>query len=173
MIPFVNLHPELAQPMQYGVGDIDRLELCIRFPLDVSELEELLDCKELGRDWVPRIVDSFLNNFLPVKKLVRHQLIVVFLQMREYSCHGVIYGVRCPIADILQISYLNCANDFFEKSLFRSCHLTEQVQFFGGHDLHIGVRVDSCALLNYENTRVSQVNKRSGRDDCILHLGKY
>ena len=159
--------------MEYYVGNIDRLELCIRCPHDVSKIEEFLDCGEHSRDWVAQVVNCFLNNLLLFKELVRNQLTVVFLHMCEYYRHGVVYGVRRPVADIRQMRCLDCANDFLYKSLFQSRHLTEQAHFLGVRDPHIGVCVGSSAIRNDEKNHVSRVSEGSGRDECVLHLSKY
>ena len=102
--------------MEYDVGDVERLEMCIRCLRDFRKLEEFLDYREHSCDLVALVVNCFPNNVLPFKELMRHQLTVVFLQMREYARHGVVYGVCRPVADIRQISFLNCANDFFTRS---------------------------------------------------------
>ena len=91
VIPFANCQPELARPVEYDVGNVDRLQLFIRCPLDVSKLEEFLDCGEHGRDWFSRVVNCLLDNVFLFKELVRHQLTVVVLHIREYACHSIIY----------------------------------------------------------------------------------
>ena len=92
--------------MRYEVVNVDSLELCIRFPHDVSKLEEFIYCGEHGRERVVRVVNRLLDNVLPFKDILRHQLTVVVLQMREYVRHSVVYGVCGPIAYIRQISFL-------------------------------------------------------------------
>ena len=79
--------------MEYDVGNIDQLELCIQCPRDVRELEEFLECGEHSCDWVARVVNHFINNVLPFKDIKRHQLTVVFLKMHEYARDSVIYGI--------------------------------------------------------------------------------
>ena len=43
-IPLANFQPELAHRVEYDIGDIERLELCIRCLRDVSKLEDFLNC---------------------------------------------------------------------------------------------------------------------------------
>ena len=81
--------------------------------------------------------------------------------MHEYARHGVIYRVFCPAADICQVIYLDCANNFLTDILLHSRHLKEQAHFLGVCDLHIEV------------IWVIWVNKRSGINEGILHVGKY
>ena len=83
-----------------------------------------LDCGEHGRDRVARVVNCFLYNILPFKELVRNQLTLVSLQMREYARNGVINRVRRPVADTRQVNCLDRANDLLYESLLDSCHLT-------------------------------------------------
>ena len=49
-----------------------------------------------------------------------------FVEIREYSRHGVIYRVCRPVADIFQVSCLDHANDLLGEILLHSCHLMEQ-----------------------------------------------
>ena len=93
--------------------------------------------------------------------------------MREYARPSVVYEVRRPVADIRQISCLEHANDLLYDRLFHSRHLTGQAHLLGVRNPHVGVRVGNCAVRNDERTRVSQVNIRSGKDECVLHLSKY
>ena len=85
--------------MEYAVCDFDRLDLCIRCPRNVSELKKFLNCGEHSRYWVVLVVICPLDDVLPFKEIVRHQMTVVVLQMHEYARQGVIYGVCCPVAD--------------------------------------------------------------------------
>ena len=137
--------------------------LCIGCPRYVVELEEFLDCGEHGRNWVVRVVNCLLGDVLPFKYLVRHQLTVVVLQMCEYACHGVVYGVCCPVADICQISFLGRANNLLDKILLHPCYLMKEEHFLGVRDLRIGVRVGGRSVRNDERTQVSWLNKSSGR----------
>ena len=93
--------------------------------------------------------------------------------MREYACHGVINKVCCTVADIRQVSYLNRATNLLDDNLIHSLYLTEQANFLGVRNPHIGVRVGSRAVRNYKRTQASRVKKRSGRDECVLHVSKY
>ena len=76
-IPLLNCQPELACPVEYCVGDVDRMYMCARCTCDVIKLEELLDCGEHGCDRVAWVVNSLLDDVLPFKDLVSHQLAVV------------------------------------------------------------------------------------------------
>ena len=84
--------------------------------------------------------------------------------MREYIRHGVIYLVRCPFADIRQVSCIYRTKYLLDESLLHSRHLTEQAHFLGVRDSHIGVHVGSHAVRNDERTQVSRVNENSGRN---------
>ena len=42
-IPLANCQTELACPVKYDIGDIDRLEMCILCPRAVVEIKEFLD----------------------------------------------------------------------------------------------------------------------------------
>ena len=96
-IPPENFQPELARLVEYDVSNIEHLELCKRSPRGVSKLEDFLDFREHGRDRVARVVNRFIKNFLPLKELLRHQVTVVLLHMRDYARQGVVYGVRCHV----------------------------------------------------------------------------
>ena len=85
--------------MRYEVVNVDSLELCIRFPHDVSKLEEFIYCGEHGREQVVRVVNRLLDNVLPFKDIMRHQLTVVVLKLRKLTCHGIVDQVRGPVAD--------------------------------------------------------------------------
>ena len=117
---------------------------------------------------VAQVLNSFPNDVLPFKELVWHQLTVVFLRLRDYACHGVVYGVCRPVADICQIIYIDRAKTLLDEILFHSRHLTEQGHFLGVCDPHIGFCVGGCAAKNDERTRVSRINKGSGIDECVL-----
>ena len=81
---------------------------------------------------------------------MRHQLTVVFLQMGEYTRHGVIYQVHSPIGGISQVSSLDRANNVLDKRFLHSSNLTEQAHFLVVHNPHIGFHVDGCAVWNVE-----------------------
>ena len=142
-------------------------------PRDVSELKDFLDCVEHGHNQVTRVVNRLLDVVLPFKDLVQHQLTAVVLQMREYTHHGVVYGICCPVADIQQIRFFDCVNNLLDESLFHSRHLTEQAHLLGVCNPRIVLRVGICAVWNDERTWASQVNKGSGRYDCLLRPIKY
>ena len=93
--------------------------------------------------------------------------------MREHTCQGIINTIFCPVADIRQVSCLEHAKSFLDKSLLHYHHLTEQAHFLVVRDPHIGVRVGGHAAWNDERTRASKVNAMSGWDECVLQVSKY
>ena len=86
--------------MDYHVVNVDRLQLCVGHPGDVSKLEEFFNCREHDRDQVTRVVIRLLDNNLPFQKLMRNQLKVVVLKVCKYTCHGVVDQVRGHVAVI-------------------------------------------------------------------------
>ena len=148
--------------MEYDVSNIDRLEVRIICPRDVGDLEEFLNCGKHSRDRVAQVVNCFLHDVLSFKELVRYQPIVVLFQMSEYARHSAITRVCRHVADIWQVSCLDCAKDLLEESLLHSLNLTEQAHFLSVRNPHIGVCVGSRAVRNDDRTPVSWVNKRSG-----------
>ena len=95
----MNRQPKLARPVDYHVGYVDCLQLCVGRPGDVRKLNEFLECGEHGCDKVARVVICLLDNVLPFQKLMRHQLTVVVLKLRKLTCHGIVDQVRGPVAD--------------------------------------------------------------------------
>ena len=142
-------------------------------PRDVSELKDFLDCVEHGHNQVTRVVNRLLDVVLPFKDLVQHQLTAVVLQMREYTHHGVVYGICCPVADIQQIRFFDCVNNLLDESLFHSRHLTEQAHFLGVRIPHIGVRMGGRAVWNDERTQVSWVCERTGIYERVMRISKH
>ena len=110
--------------MEYGVGNVDCLYLHVQCPCDVSEIKELFDCGEHGCDRVAWVANRLLGGVLLFKEIMLHQLTAVFLYMHEYSCHGVVYVVCGPVADIRQICFLKRAKYLLYERLFHSRHLT-------------------------------------------------
>ena len=100
MIPLTNLLPELAHPVDYCIGGVDYLQLCVGPPGDFRELKYFLDSAEYVRNWVVRVVIRLLYNVLPFQNLVWHKLTVVVLKMHKYTRHGVIGRMCGPVADI-------------------------------------------------------------------------
>ena len=86
--------------MDYHADNMDCLQLCVGCPGDFREIKEFLDYGEHSRDWVARVVIRLIENVLPFQKLVRHQLAVAVLKVREYTRHGVVDRVCGPVADI-------------------------------------------------------------------------
>ena len=99
-IPLTNRQPKLACPVDFHVGDVCCLHLCVGHPGDVRKIEGFLYCVEHGRDWVVQFVIFLLDYFLPFQKLVRNQLTAVVLKVRKYTRHSVVDRFCGPVADI-------------------------------------------------------------------------
>ena len=99
MIPLTDCQPELACPMDYHVGNVDCMQLCVGRPCDVRELEEFIDCGEHGCDQVAQVLLRILDHLLPFQKLVQHQLTIVFLKVCKYTLHGVVDWFCGPVSN--------------------------------------------------------------------------
>ena len=171
-IPLANFQTELARHVEYSVGDVNCLQLVVWRTGNAIKIEKLLDWEEYVCDWVARVVIRLLDDVLLFQKLVRHQLTVVFLEVRKYVRNGVVNRVHGHVADIRLIFLLNHANDLLHERLLHYRHFREQAHLLGVSDPNIGVCVGGCAVRNDERTWVSRIYERIGVDECILRISE-
>ena len=91
-----------------------------------------------------------------------NQVTVVVLEVNQHVCDGVVDRTSCAFADICEVHFLDCGNNFLQKSLIHSCHLLEQTHSLSVCNSHVEIRVGGCAVLDDKRTRASQVDTVSG-----------
>ena len=88
-----------------------------------------------------------------------NQVTVVVLEVNQHVCDGVVDRTSCAFADICEVHFLDCGNNFLQKSLIHSCHLLEKTHSLGVCDPHVEIFVGGCAIRGGERSRASWVDK--------------
>ena len=124
-IPLANFQSGISCPVNNHIRDVHSLELGIQRSGDVRDPEKFFCGGEYSRDQVLRMVCRIIEDILALHKFVGHQLTVVFLEVSEHVCYGVVDGVCCAISGIRKIRLLNHGDDFLHKSLLKYCHFSK------------------------------------------------
>ena len=119
------------------------------------------------------MVHCLPSDVLSLEKFVGHQLTIFFLKVSYDICHGLVYGVSRAITDIHEIRFLKCGDDLLHGRFLDSRHFLKHTHFLRVSDSHVRICVVGCSVCDDERTCLSQVNKGSGPDECILRISEH
>ena len=67
MVPLAIFQPKIARPVNYHVGDVHGLVLCVGGSSDFGEIKKLFDRVKDGNDQISRMVHHLLDDVFALK----------------------------------------------------------------------------------------------------------